>query len=142
MGRNDDFYQLIERLVDHDRPLEEGEMEKYRRNIEQKLGVSRRRLRTAVFVVLLGLPVTLVGNILALEASRVGSTLPAWLGWVAMVLTVGGMILTPIAALWLVLFYIPRYFRARWDFRDSMLALLVARVDELSRRLDKIAEKE
>jgi hypothetical protein len=141
MGRNDDFYQLIERLVDHDKPLEEGEMEKYRRNIEQQLGVSRRRLRTAALVVLVGIPVTLVANILAVEASRVGTTLPNWLGWLAIVLVVVGTIVTPIAALWLVLFYVPRYFRARSDFRDSMLALLVARVDELSHRLERIAEK-
>ena len=141
MRRKDDFHQLIERLVDHDRPLEEGEMEKYRRNIEQQLGVSRRRLRTAVYVVLLGIPVTLVGQILAVEASRVGTTVPIWLGWFAAVLAFGGMAVVPITALWLVLFYVPRYFRAGWDFRDSMLALLVARVDELSKRLDAIADK-
>jgi hypothetical protein len=43
--------------------------------------------------------------------------------------------------IWHALFYIPRYIRARWDFRDSMLAILVSRVDELARRLDAIAEK-
>jgi hypothetical protein len=141
MSRNAEFHQLIERLVDHDRPLEEGEMEKYRNNIERQLGLSRRRVRNALFVVLLGIPATIVGQIVAVESSRVGTTVPGWIGLVALALAFGGMILTPAAALWLILFYIPRYIRARWDFRDSMLAILVAKVDELSRRLDTIAEK-
>ena len=140
MAHNNDIHQLIERLVDRDKPLEEGEMERYRKNIEQQLGLSRRRLRAAIFVVLLGIPVTLVAQLVAVEASRVGTTFPLWLGWIATVLAFGGMIVVPIATLWLILFYIPRYFRARWDFRDSMLALLVSRVDEISQRIDKVTQ--
>jgi hypothetical protein len=121
--------------------LEEGEMERYRQSVEKQLGVSRRRVRNAVIVLLLAFPSTIVGQILAVESSRVGTTLPTWLGYFGVALAIGGMILTPLAALWLILFYIPRYVRARWDFRDSMLAILVARVDELSHRLDSIAEK-
>jgi hypothetical protein len=51
------------------------------------------------------------------------------------------MIAVPIAILWLLLFYLPRYLSARRDLRDSMLALLIARVDEFSSRLDEIAKQ-
>jgi hypothetical protein len=141
MGRKTDFHQLIERLVDHDEPLGEGEMERYRKGIEQRLDLSRRRVKAALYIFLLGIPATIVGQVLAVEASRVGTSVPIWLGWIAYVLALAGMIGVPVAALWSVFFYVPRYLRARWDFRDSMLALLVARVDELSKRLDAIGEK-
>jgi hypothetical protein len=141
MGNKAEFHDLIERLVDHDTPLDKGELQTYRKNIEQSLLTAQRRLRTCVLVVLCGIPATFVGQIVALQASNVESTMPAWIGYVAMVLAFTGMILVPIAILWLVLFYVPRYFQARWDLRDSLLALLVTRVDELAQRLERIEGK-
>ena len=141
MANKAEFHDLIERLVDHDTPLAEGELQTYRKNVEQNFLKAQRRLRTAVLVVLCGIPATLVGQIVAIQASHVNSTMPAWIGYVAMVVAFTGMVLVPVAVLWLLLFYLPRYLRARWDLRDSLLALLVTRVDEIAQRLDRIEGK-
>jgi hypothetical protein len=141
MARNAEFHQLIERLADKDQAMAEGELKTFRATLNERLMKSKRHLRTAVLVVLCGMPTIIVGNILGLAASQQGSTVPAWLGWLGMMLAFAGMMAVPLGILWLLFFYIPRYFSARRDLRDSMLALLVSRVDEISARLDAITDK-
>ncbi len=141
MATNVEFHQLIERLLDHDEPLKEGEMENFRTKLGEQVANSQRQLRIAALVVLAGIPTVIVGQALALGASRQPPTFPALLGYLGMFLAVCGMIVVPMAAIWLLLFYVPRYLRARRDLRDSMLAFLVRRVDELSTRVDAIAPR-
>jgi hypothetical protein len=138
MSRNDEFHQLIERLAENDKTVAEGEMKNFRAKLDEQLAKSKRRLRTTALVVLLGIPTAIIGDILALAASQQGSTMPAWLGYLGMLLAAAGMIAVPLGLLSLLLFYLPRYFSARRDLRDSMLALLVSRIDELTQRLDAI----
>jgi hypothetical protein len=132
---------LIERLADHDRTVAEGELKSFRAKLNEQLDKSRRRLRIAVLAVLLGIPATLVGQTLAMGASYQHSTMPAWLGYVGYTLAFGGMILVPLGVVWILCYFLPRYISARSDLRDSMLALLVCRVDELAQRVDAMEGK-
>jgi hypothetical protein len=141
MSRNAEFHQLIERLADNDKTVAEGQMKNFRAKLDDQLVKSKRRLRIAALVVLIGIPAAIIGQILAVSAARQGTTMPEWLGYLGMLLAAAGMIAVPLGLLWLLLFYLPRYFSARRDLRDSMLALLVSRIDELAQRLDAIEAK-
>jgi hypothetical protein len=142
MSRNTQFDELIERLADQDRTVAEGELKSFRTKLSEQLDKSKRRLRVAALAVLLGIPTTLVGQALAMGASHRPPTMPDWLGYVGMFLAFGGgMILVPFGALWILFYFLPRYISARGDLRDSMLALLVCRLDELSQRMDAMEGK-
>jgi hypothetical protein len=138
MNTKAQFYELIERLADHDRTVAESELKTFRAKLGEQVDKSRRRLRIASLAVLLGIPATLVGQALALGASHQPPTMPDWLGYVGLFLAFGGMVLVPLGFLWILFYFLPRYVSARSDLRDSMLALLICRIDELSQRIDQL----
>ncbi len=141
MASNFEFHQMIERLIDRDHPPNAGEMESFHKRLSERLVTSQRKLLIASLSLLIGIPGEIVGQMLVLGASKVPPIFPGWLGYLGLVLAYAGMVVVPLAAIYLLLWAVPRYLRARWDLRDSMLTILVNKVDELSRRMDGISKQ-
>jgi hypothetical protein len=134
MRANDDFYRMVDMLVENDKPISEGEMEAFRKKLAERVARSSWRARYALVALVIGFPLAIIGYLL-LDAS-----LPHWLGRIGLVLGAVGMCLTPLGAFWLLVYHVPMYFIARRNFRDSMLTLLIRKVDEISRRLDALTQ--
>lgn len=136
MSGHAEFHELIECLIERDEPIQEGKMERFRKSLSDSLDRSRRRLQAGTMAFLAAIPVTIVGLLLCLGASRQPPAVWEWLAYPGMVLAFGGMIVLLVVPFCLLLWYLPRYLSARRDLRDSMLALLIRRVDELSARVE------